>query len=366
MIKKVNKYFSSRNIVIDNNTLWLITNYSGILCKFRFPEMIMESYYILPKEESMEYSYLAFCIYGNYIYIAPYMSKEFVIFDVKNEIFSCVKIPYKTGTENNNNKFHIIFEYNENIYLIGQGVDGIFKYDIRKKEFQKRENYIAKIEDLRCVAEVFSDNYFVENNMVYIPINERNMLFIIDLDSREQKLIDFDKKYRFRTIDKIEEKIILTTFDKEKVTWDTKTEEIIEEKIPIDEIGFFWKVFVIDKSIVYIVACDKKVYLETEDGVNEIEVNYDKYGSLRKGYTQFEATLKNSNGVFFQARTSGQLFFLDIDNREISEMDFYADEEEVVHMLRESLKNEKSNCMYRLERSEFGINDYLLLIKKER
>lgn len=369
-IQENNAIFAAKNAIIDRNDLWLLSNDTDVLLHFDFSSLKLLGYHIIPGNKLQQYAHLGLVKSGNIIYIAPYIEDTFMFFDCKSGEMGNISIPYEPGETGKKNKFCIIAAWKNRLALIGHAIKGIFYYDIVSGRFTRDTNYYEELKKAECDVDVilFSDCCFQRENKLYMPIFRKNMILEIDLEECTNKIykLKHEKEIRLRTIDgydeKGKEKFLLTTVNDEMLIWSPA--DGIEKRKELGLLhsaeGLYMRAFHIRGKNYYIAAEERKIFVETDCGIRELEFEYESRGGAREaaGGTQFEAIFKNGKDIFFQARSNGQLFRIDTYTDIICRMDF-----DVMSEKRKEIIDRVCSCRpitdTLIENMWFGLDNFL-------
>lgn len=333
-----NAMFTAKSVLVDGNDLWMLTEDTDVLLHFDFKSLKLLDYHILPGEKRIPVAHLGLRKCGDIIYIAPYMESSFIFLNCVSGEMGDISIPYEVGEAGKKRKFCIAAVWKSQLVLVGHGVRGIFYYDTIAGSFTRDIGYLNELKKVGngCPDLPFSDCYCQKRNKLYIPVYCKNIVLEIDMDKRTNEIyvLQHEKEIRLRTIDVYEqdgdEKFLLTTADDEMLIWSPMdgVEKMRSLGLLCGGEKIYMRAFHVKKKNYYIAAYERKVFVESEDGIRELEFEYEKRGGSAEtvgdiqGYIQFEAVFKNGTDIYFQARSNGQLFRIDTATDTVHRMDF--------------------------------------------
>ena len=124
-----NILFVSKNILVEDNLLWMLTNDTNVLCQFDLSNMKYLSSYVLPIDKVIQYGYYAFTKVGKNVYVLPFRNEDMFVIDVQNGEIKKEKIPYRSSDRAQRGKFHIVGNVNNKLLMVGHNIKGVFVYD---------------------------------------------------------------------------------------------------------------------------------------------------------------------------------------------------------------------------------------------
>lgn len=329
-----NAIFASKNAIVDGNNLWMLSNDTDVLLHFDFSGLRLMDYHILPGDELLQYAHMGMVKNGDIIYIVPYAGDDLVLFDCKSAEMRSISISYEEGEIKRKDKFCIAAVWKTQLFLIGHSVKGIFCYDVPSGRFARDTSFLKELEKAGCdiTTTLFSDCCYQKRDKLYLPVFCANLVLEIDLDKGQNRIykLNSEKKIELRTIDGYEEggkeKFLLTTVNDEMLIWSPLdgVEEMRELGLLRNRKGMYSRAFHVGKKNYYIAAGERKVFVEEDNRIEELEFEYENSGGAKEGAngTQFEAVFRNGTDIFFQARSNGQLFKIDTITDMVHRMDF--------------------------------------------
>lgn len=365
-----NAIFVAKSAIVDGNNLWMLSNDTDVLLHFDFVSLKLLDYLIIPGEKLIQYAHLGLVKIGDTIYIAPYVDYTLFFYNCVSGQLGNISIPYETDKIQKRNKFNIVVTWNRQLVLVGHAVKGIFYYDIATGSFTRDTGYLDALEQAGCDmnATLFSDCYCQRDNKLYIPIFCRNMVLEIDLDRKINKVyrLSHDKEIRLRTIDGYDEdgreKFLLTTVDDEMLIWSPESGVEKRKKLGLlrSKEGMYMRAFHVREKNYYIAAEERKVFVETDNKIQQLEFEYESRGGVKEaaGGTQFEAIFKEGMNIFFQARSNGQLFKIDTSVDTIYRMNFDVMPEKRNEIVNRVCRSRPVDDML-IENMWFGLNRFL-------
>lgn len=333
-IQNDNSIFVGIGIVVDEKSLWILSEDTDTLMHFDLLTRELLDYHAISRKKLVPCAHLELQKNGNVIFVIPYRGRNLVSFDTGSGEMQYIEIPYKTDEVNKDGKFCIAIIWKFYLILVGYNIKGIFYYDTTSGSFTRDMEYLGKLEKLGCDLSkpLFSDNYYQYEEKVYMPVYSQNIILEIDLETHASRVYELQhkKKIKLCTIDGYiqngKEKFLLTTTDDEMIIWspDSGIEKIEELKILTVYEKIYKRAFHIREKNYYIPAYERKVFVETDGAIKELEFEYESRGGFdgNSGHTQYEAVLKKDKDIYFQARSNGQLFRIDTETDKVYRIDF--------------------------------------------
>lgn len=376
--QKNNSAFAAQDAIIDGNNLWMLTNDTDILLHFNLTGMKLVDYHVVPEEKPVKYAHLRLRKSGDIIYIIPYMESRLFFYDCTSGKTGDISIPYEADEIGKKNKFNIAVVWKSWLVLVGHTIKGLFYYDRLTRSFIKDTAYLDELRKEGCdiSAPLFSNCYYQRDNMLYIPVFRKNMILEIDLEKRTNKIhrLNCEKEIKLHTIDGYfrngQEEFLLTTTNDEMLIWShaNGVEKMEELNLLHGEERIYARALHYGRKKYYIAAYERKVFVEADNGIQELEFEYESRGGFEEaiGFTQFETILKNGTDVYFQARSNGQLFKIDTVTDKIYRTDFEISEDKRKEMIHQ-VCGSKTITDILAESAGFGLTAFLEVIcGKER
>lgn len=369
-VQENNAIFTAQDIIIDGDDLWMLLNDTDILSHFDFNSLNLIDYYIVPGEKMVQYAHVRLKKIGDRIYVVPFMESGLFCFNCTLEKIEEINIPYENGELKRKSKFNIVVVWKTQLVLIGHSIKGVFYYDTISGSFEKDVGYLEKLKKAKCdVSDIlFSDCYYQSEDKLYIPVYGKNIILEIDLENHINRVYELqcEKEIKIRTIDGYyqdgKEKFLLTTVNDEMIIWSLAdgVEKIKELGLLHGEEKIYMRAFCVKGKNYYIAAYERKVFVETENGIRELEFEYEDRGGFEEaiGYTQFEAIFKNGEDIYFQARSNGQLFKIDTEIDAIQQLNFNVTQEKKEEIIREVCNRRPMSDLF-VENTWFGLDGFL-------
>ncbi|MBP3802718.1 MAG: hypothetical protein J6I76_02295 [Oribacterium sp.] len=360
-----NSFLVSKNILLENNRLWMLTNMANVLCEFSFPGMKLEKYYVLPMDTVIEYGCHSFVKMNNTFFVLPFYDKEFIVVDTDNNKTYTELIPYADDESDRKGKFHIAVENSGKILMVGHNISGFFYYV--NDMFHVDYSYITNITNAGVKVDnlpLFSECFTQSNEYVYIPVLGQKIIVEVNIVTEKYKVYDLKNDIQIRTIDLIDENtFFLTTMCGEKVIW-SKTEGIQEYKnlnlLEGDE-RWYMRAFYVNGKFYYISGCERKIFVEKNGVISELYFDYPMDGAYPIGWTQFEAIYKKDDLIIVQTRSDGTIFCINTKTDEINKVCFNISLCEKNNLIRDAYSNKKIGEILD-ERKDFNLNNFISFI----
>lgn len=365
-----NTFFISKNVRVEKNTLWMLTNDTNVLCEFDLSNMKYLSSYILPINKVIQYGCYAFTKSGEVIYVLPFLNEDMFVVNVQNGNIKKVELPYRNGDRMQSGKFHIVGNVNNKLVMLGHNIKGIFVYD--EKDIHVNYEYLDLIKeagiDINQENAFFSDCYIQLQNKIYAPFYKKNFLFVLNIEDETYQILKIDDSIRLRTIDIINEKeeiFLFTTVDDERVIWSQKKGIIEKKRLNVLNLGekLYMRSYYVNNKYYYIAALERKIFVEKDNMMIEIPFEYPIEQSFKEGEcTQFEAVFKNNMLIFFQVRSDGSIFCIDTERDCIKRMDIDISIEQRNSLIKNAYQNKKIESIWN-ENSYMNLKNLLDIIK---
>lgn len=353
-----NSLFTGTGVVIDRNDMWILTEDTNAIMHFDLCSMRLLDYHVVLKEKIVQCSHLGLQKNGNILFAIPFSESNLISFDISSYETRYIEIPYRESEADRNNKFSVAISWESYLILAGANIPGIFYYNIVSGRFTRDTRYLDKLEASGCDLSrpLFSENYFQNEENVYIPVYSQNFILKINLKTRTNIIYELknENKIELCTIDGFyqngKEKFLLTTTNDEMLIWNQESgiEEI--KKLGVLTVGekTYKRAFHIKGKNYYISAYERKVFVERNGIIREMEFDYESRcgfdGEL--GYVQFEVVLKRDEDIFFQARSNGQLFKIDTEADRVYSVEFDVEEEKKEEIISCVCDNREMSVLY--------------------
>ena len=365
-----NILFVSKNILVEDNLLWMLTNDTNVLCQFDLSNMKYLSSYVLPIDKVIQYGYYAFTKVGKNVYVLPFRNEDMFVIDVQNGEIKKEKIPYRSSDRAQRGKFHIVGNVNNKLLMVGHNIKGVFVYD--EKGFCVSYEYLDIIKeagiDINQEDSFFSDCYLQLGSKIYAPLYKKNYLFVVNIAEESYQIIKIEENVRLRTIEIINEKeeiFLFTTVDDERVIWSPKKGVIEKKNLNVLKLGekLYTRAYYINNKYYYIAAYERKIFVEKNNKMVEIPFEYPMGEIFKEGEcTQFEAVFRNERGVFFQARSEGSIFYIDTESDSIKQIDISISKEQRDSLIKKSYYGKKIEFIWN-ENSYLNLLYFIDIVK---
>lgn len=365
-----NIFFVSKNVLVEEDSLWMLTNDTNVLCQFDLSSMKYLSSFVLPEKKITQYGHYSFTKVGKNVYVLPFINEDMFVIDIQTGEIKREKIPYKNSEKTQYGKFRIIGNDDNKILMIGHNIKGIFVYD--DKGFRVSYKYLDILKgagiDITQEDSFFSDCYLQLGSKIYIPLYKNNYLFIVNIENESYQIIKMDEEIRLRTIDIINEKeaiFLFTTVDDERVIWSLKKGIIEKRKLNVLNLGekIYIRAYYINNKYYYISAYERKIFVEKDYKMLEIPFEYPNGEILEEGiFTQFEAVFKNGKNIFFQARSDGSVFYIDTESDSIKRKDINISQEQKNSLIKETYYGKKNEDVWK-ENYCLNLSNFIEIVK---
>lgn len=179
MLRKNRLYFQSC-IKIKNDIWFSALNYNG-LYRYNLIKKTCKRIADFPNEEMWtECLHYIVRLYEHFLIFIPHVAKKISIFDIEQEKFHQIEIPYLGEEFDVDGRFVEGIVYKEQLYAIGCHYPGIVKVDLKtyKTEVIYREATTQKT----CDGIYFGTEVVIEKNYMYVPVFYENAILLYDMD----------------------------------------------------------------------------------------------------------------------------------------------------------------------------------------
>lgn len=311
---------TSNSVVIDGDDLWLVSNYANTLLNYDMDKGILKGIYYFPEKIADTYCSVACIKVDDTIFLAPYNSEKLWCFHISTKQFEMYDLWLDDKEEKTKKKFGIITYYNRRIFLIGHKIHCIYYFDLATKEVGKCDDYIKKLRERGIEKEesLLGYNYQIAENVLFIPMLSHNFIVAFNLLNYQCEIYEIvgGTSKGFETINYLGGKFILTNDHDEKITWNYISGEITIEKLGMleSEVKSYKDVIQCGEVSVYFAAFEKKIIIE--DGMGKLErisFVYPEADLYPEGvYSKFEFIKKDQERIYFQVRSNGDVFYIDL------------------------------------------------------
>ena len=182
MREEKGKYISiSSDVVIDGEYMWLSSiNYNAVL-KIEIKTGILVERYTFPESFKKEMC-ISMVKVDHEIYFAPYNAEKFWRLSIAKKEFEEIPTDLSAEEKREKHKFSRVLSYGRTVFLFGQKIRRILKYDIDDKSIEKIDvfkNFYGKV--FGDEWEAYIDDYYYEDGMVYLPLARKTCVLSIDL-----------------------------------------------------------------------------------------------------------------------------------------------------------------------------------------
>lgn len=361
----------SRGVEFDaeNSVLWMVTNFTSSLLKIDLETGELLNIFQIPVREIKDYGFIDVKKADEYLYIPPYNAEHLYCFSIREETFIEIQLPLSEQERAVKGKFRKTLYNNGGVYFIGWNIGAVIKLDLV-------EHKMKRIEGFGCDGNVLAkDGIIIENNL-FMPFAGKNMLLKINTldDSWEEIEIENSSNRGFPTITGTPQEILLTDKSDHRISYCLQNGKVKVNNLQImshqcmeqgDYSRHYEKVFWHSKKEYYFPICDKAIWRINEYGEKkELLYEYPFDTRLQHNYySKFEMLEKHGNMLFFQVRTSGDVFKIDLNADEISKYVIKISEEEKKKIIIEGLNLRKYDRI--VESDIFDLESYFSLFESK-
>lgn len=355
------------NVIVDGDSIWMLTANTDILCEFESDTLKLNSYNIIPCCQQLPYAHYSIAKNGNRVYVLPFQDNTMYVVETDSKRIVSKKIPFASEFENVYGKTIIAGCYENKLLFIGHNVKGIYIYDEMKDEFVVSMSYLEDLEKNGISSKndrpLFSDCFIQIQNQLFIPVYKSGFIFIIDIVSEEHRIVKVGEGFLLKTIDLIngfEDRFILTTTDDRRLIW-SATEGVIEDRklnLLQGNEKYYLNAFYDNDKIIYIAACERKVFVEDNNSIKEIPFDYPENDQFPIGNVQFNVAFKFNGFVYVQQRYNGQFMSIDTNTSEIKYVDIKMDKDQLYEMNRKAY-SQKKGVLLKESDNELDLENYI-------
>ena len=291
---------------------------------------------------------------GCYLYILPMNSKELFRFNTDNAHFDTIEFTFPQLDYFKSMFTQIAVAYKDYVYFIGHDVRGLYEINTNNNSINRYANYLESLKNIGVDinGDVFGDSFIQDNNILYVPVNGKNLMVCFDLSNRNYSIVQLEDKIRLRSIHKGKKGYILTTLDGELAEWiPGKNQVNFQNKYLIEgeKKSYFFALYH-QGTYCYLPDYERNFFFQKGETVNKIRIDLIPEDYCKeKVIAQYEMMFISSNHLYFQAREDGTFFCFDFEKETLSKVDMKIQQdirkEIVSDILRQSklLINESGN-----------------------
>lgn len=360
-----NKYSKSlllsRGVEFDkgNNTMWILTNFSSTLVKIDLYSKKIVGIFQIPLEKYEDYEFVELKKINEYIYMLPHNARDMYCFSIVEEKFLKLKLPLYEYEWEICKKFKQMLYKNNFLYLIGHGIKAILRVDILKKTITRIVDYS------NCKQILAYDAIFIQNSL-YIPLAETAK--ILKLDSRNNTLeeILLEGEEGFLTITNLNNNLLLTDMNNNRLVYDLKESRIVEKEClkevhikneKVDMYNNYQKVIINQDNEYYFMYFDTSIMKKKKQDIGFVPYKYPKYYWNRDEYSKYELIKKYKQSIYFQARSTGEIFMYNLDKEDVTILDIQVSKQDKEILNKNLWKNKQKSPI--MENNVYFLKSYL-------
>lgn len=364
---------TSNDAIIDNDDLWVVSDYTNVLLNYDMSKGILKGIYYFPEEIIDTYFSVSFIKAEDTIFFAPYNSKKLWSFHIPTKQFEVYDLMLGDKEKNEKKKFGIIIYYGNGLLLVGHKIRSIYYFDLEIKKVRKYDEYINILakKGIKSDETLLGYNYVIVDDILFIPMLTHNIIVSFDLLNHYFEVYEVGDLITkgFETIGYLDNQFILTNNRGDKIIWSYKSDKTKIKRLGMleSEIRSYKTVIQYEELSVYFAAYEKKIILENSKGeLGRIPFSYPEAKLFPDGvYSKFEFIKKVKDRVYFQVRSNGDCFYLDLKQMVINPLNLEVPEkiyEEIVCRLFDS--NDGSRIV--IESEVVNIINYLSFIGQKQ
>ncbi len=313
-------------IDIENRELWLVTNFTATLLKVDLKNSTVVKSYPIPIDRIENYDFQDIKKVGNDLYIAPYNAEHLYRFSIIDEKFVKIDLDLTEQEKTVKRKFRKILYAENGIYLIGFGLMLVLKLDLQSQTFKR-------IEGIASGSSFFANDCVAIEDDIYIPYFQENKvlhIFAAD-DSWKEITIPNHKSTGFGTIAKTERGFMLTDLADNQIMYNCKEQDMVYQELQMlsKEHLQYEKVYCYRDKEYFFPLRESTVWRLDQQG-NKKVLGYEYPEDHRFGtdyYTKFEMIELSGNRIYFQARTNGEVFVINLSTDEVQKCEIHLSDE---------------------------------------
>lgn len=349
--------------ILDGDILWMVTIHTDVVLKIDWGSKQIVGSFQIPESKNIDYAHTVMKKVDEKIYIFPLYGDGCFCFDITSEKFN------KIGLDCGGDKLSCVVRIAEmaddkNIIFVDHNTNRIYKLDSRNNSVSRvGENLEEELKrkGVDVSFPIFSWQHFIMSNILYIPVNNKNMCVCFDMSTYDYFIKEFESDIQLKFIAGDDEKTIFTTSDNRIFVHKCLSDEVEELTDTIRDGGADLYPFCIKDKIVFLPFCQRRVYLFDNGTMSRFDVPYsfikrDVFPET-KGCSQYEAVIVDGGKLYFQARSNGELFCLDTDEKTVSITRFSISHKLLVKVLRNFLNGKEKVILS--EEAEAGIREFV-------
>lgn len=363
--KTYNAILGSRAVCISKQDycLWMVTAFTSCLLKIDLKTGMVMEVYSLPVDEIKNYAVIDMKCFDDFIYMVPYNSDKLICFSIGEGKFIQMELPITEEEKKQPKKFSKILNHNSSLYFIGQNINVIIKYDLQTQHMKRIDGF-SDIKNWMAVDAI------VVGDKLYVPLVGENAVIRLSTkdDAWEKIVIQNGISDGFEVIAENEGTLILTDKKGNIIFYNLENMNVETKNLEGQFNGSqrYRKIVCYKGKEFYLPNRNEEIKVRDEEGnVRKLSYNYpllECFNAIE--YMKFQMILAYDNLILFQARTTGDVFEINMDTEEIQIFEIHLSDVLKEKILEFSFYNAYKNTFN--EDSVYTLEDFCRYIKKEQ
>lgn len=351
----------------ENGVLWAVTSYTSTLLKIELATGIVMKYYQIPICQIKNYDFYTIRKVDSFLYLIPYNSDSLFRFSIEEEIFTEILLPLSDQEKRQAGKFRKAFFVGDVLYLIGYEVKLIIKMNVHTLEMER-------IEGFACSGQFLATDAVLINSDIYIPCCQENVIIHYKTTDDSWEEISVEKESKgFYTIVETDHGLSLTDLEDNKILFSIEDKKITVQKLcfmsqfqmqEIDHYQRYHSVFCFQDKEYYFPVYESTIWVRSQCESKELKYEFPKDSRAEtRCYSKFDMLEREEDKIFFQAKTDGTIFIIDLNTDTVRKCVLQISTEQ-----KHTLLGAAAKCKYREIASEtdiYDLNSFILYSEKE-
>ena len=353
----------------ENGVLWMVTTYTSTLLKIELATGRVMQYYQIPVCQIRNYDFMTVKKAADVLYLIPYNADSLFCFSIETEKFTEIGLPLSKQEKGRAGKFRKAIYLDDVLYLIGYAFKFIIKMNVQSLDMERIEGF-AQDSSLFAVDAVLIDRD------IYIPCCQKNVLIHFNTidDSWEEIFIEKESK-GFYTIAEMGKGLLLTDLEDKKIFYNVNDKRTMVHKLclmsqfrkqELNNYQQYQKAFYFNGKEYFFPAYESTIWVTYQHETKELVYEYPEDHSMgTRCYSKFEMIERYGDTVFFQTKTDGSIFAIDLNKDTVQKYALQMSVEQKQNLISVAVK-----CKYQYVAYETDIYDLrsfiLYLGRKEK
>lgn len=362
-----NEFLVSKYAFAENGYIWMLTEQTEILCCIDIQRRKPITYLVIPGIRTEDNSDMIMKNTRDSVFFSSCNDMRLFKFEKNKHVFINIFDTIGIKGKLKRGCYELIGAYADCLVFFLKESESIVYFDVNTGNMFEDIEVFSELKKngVEINEHIFSESFFQDDDKLYIPINEQNFIMMINISKQSYNIYQLSNDINFKliTIDKdtLNGDFLLTTKENQGIVWnpDEGIKRVMEFK-NTNQNNVYRDAFSVNGHNYYIPAYKRNIYAEVSDELKEMKFDFpDVEGKFRENvFEQYRACFKYENYVFFQARTNGQMYFIDTENNLIQEYNVEITHEEKANYIVGSYREHKKPDFY-TEEYDFALSDYL-------